>query len=42
MGQGRLEDLIVRAMRLQADFIVVDQDLTPPRLGPSPRPPTSR
>jgi len=29
MGQGRLEDLIVRAMRLQADFIVVDQDLTP-------------
>jgi GTP-binding protein HflX len=29
MGQGRLEDLIVRAMRLQADFIVVDKDLTP-------------
>jgi GTP-binding protein HflX len=29
MGQGRLEDLIVRAMRLQADFIVVDQNLTP-------------
>jgi GTP-binding protein HflX len=29
MGEGRLEDLIVRAMRLQADFIVVDQDLSP-------------
>src|SRR5262245_3082993 len=29
MGAGRLEDLIVRASRLQADFIVVDQDLTP-------------
>jgi GTP-binding protein HflX len=29
MGGGRLEDLIIRALRLQADFIVVDQDLTP-------------
>ena len=29
MGAGRLEDLIIRALRLQADFIVVDQDLTP-------------
>ncbi len=29
MGSGRLEDLIIRALRLQADFIVVDQDLTP-------------
>lgn len=29
MGAGRLEDLIIRAQRLQADFIVVDQDLTP-------------
>ena len=29
MGAGRLEDLIVRASRLQADFIVVDQNLTP-------------
>jgi len=29
MGAGRLEDLIVRASRLQADYIVVDQDLTP-------------
>jgi GTPase len=29
MGAGRLEELIVRASRLQADFIVVDQDLTP-------------
>lgn len=29
LGSGRLEDLIIRALRLQADFIVVDQDLTP-------------
>ncbi|HZN53983.1 MAG TPA: GTPase HflX, partial [Candidatus Polarisedimenticolaceae bacterium] len=29
MGAGRLEDLIIRASRLQADYIVVDQDLTP-------------
>ncbi len=29
MGAGRLEDLIIRALRLQADFIVVDQNLTP-------------
>jgi GTP-binding protein HflX len=29
MGQGRLEDLIIRALRLQADFIVVDRNLTP-------------
>jgi GTP-binding protein HflX len=29
MGSGKLEDLIIRALRLQADFIVVDQDLTP-------------
>ena len=29
MGSGRLEDLIVRASRLQADFIVVDQNLSP-------------
>jgi GTP-binding protein HflX len=29
MGAGRLEDLIVRASRLQADFLVVDQDLAP-------------
>jgi GTP-binding protein HflX len=29
MGAGRLEDLIIRALRLQADFIIVDQDLTP-------------
>ncbi len=29
MGQGRLEDLIIRALRLQADFIIVDQNLTP-------------
>ena len=29
MGAGRLEDLIIRASRLQADFIVVDRDLTP-------------
>ncbi len=29
MGAGRLEDLIIRAQRLQADFIVVDQNLTP-------------
>jgi GTP-binding protein HflX len=29
MGAGKLQDLIIRALRLQADFIVVDQDLTP-------------
>jgi len=29
MGAGRLEDLIIRTSRLQADFIVADQDLTP-------------
>ena len=29
MGAGRLEDLIIRASRLQADFIVVDRNLTP-------------
>ena len=29
MGAGRLEDLIIRALRVQADFIVVDRDLTP-------------
>jgi GTP-binding protein HflX len=29
IGSGRLEDLIVRASRLQAEFIVADQDLSP-------------
>jgi GTP-binding protein HflX len=29
MGSGRLEELIIRALRLGADFIVVDQDLSP-------------
>jgi GTPase len=29
MGAGKLEELIIRAQRLQADFIVVDQDLSP-------------
>ncbi|HKQ61566.1 MAG TPA: GTPase HflX, partial [Candidatus Polarisedimenticolaceae bacterium] len=29
MGAGKLQDLIVHSRRLQADFIVVDQDLTP-------------
>ena len=29
MGSGRLDDLIIRASRLQADYIIVDQDLTP-------------
>lgn len=29
IGSGRLEDLIVRASRLQADYIVADQDLSP-------------
>lgn len=29
MGSGKLEDLIIRALRLSADFIVVDQNLTP-------------
>jgi GTP-binding protein HflX len=29
MGSGKLQDMIIRALRLQADFIVVDQDLTP-------------
>jgi GTP-binding protein HflX len=29
MGSGKLQDLIIHAMRLQAEFIVVDQDLSP-------------
>ncbi len=29
LGAGKLEDLIIRALRLQADFIVVDRNLTP-------------
>ena len=29
MGAGRLEDLIILASRLQADYVVVDQNLTP-------------
>ena len=29
MGSGKLQDLIIHALRLQADFIVVDQDLAP-------------
>ena len=29
MGAGKLQDLIILALRLQADFVVVDQNLTP-------------
>ena len=29
MGSGKLQDLIIHALRLQAEFIVVDQNLTP-------------
>jgi GTP-binding protein HflX len=29
MGAGKLQDLIIHALRLSADFIVVDQNLTP-------------
>jgi GTP-binding protein HflX len=29
MGAGKLQDLIIHALRQQADFIVVDRDLTP-------------
>jgi GTP-binding protein HflX len=29
MGSGKLQDLIIHALRLQADFVVVDQNLTP-------------
>jgi len=29
MGSGKLQDLIIRALRLSADFIVVDKNLTP-------------
>ena len=29
MGAGKLQDLIIHAQRLQADFMIVDQDLTP-------------
>jgi GTP-binding protein HflX len=29
MGAGKLQDLIIHALRLQADFIVVDQNLAP-------------
>ena len=33
MGSGKLRDLIIHALRLQADFIVVDQNLTPAQAG---------
>ncbi len=29
MGAGKLQDLIIHALRLQLDFVVVDQNLTP-------------
>jgi GTP-binding protein HflX len=29
MGSGKLQDLIIHAQRLQADFLIVDQDLSP-------------
>jgi len=29
MGSGKLQDLIIHALRLQLDFLVVDQNLTP-------------
>lgn len=29
VGSGKLQDLIIHALRLQADFIIVDQNLTP-------------
>jgi len=29
MGSGKLQDLIIHALRLQLDFMVVDQDLSP-------------
>jgi GTP-binding protein HflX len=29
MGAGKLQDLIIHALRLQADFMIVDQNLTP-------------
>jgi GTP-binding protein HflX len=29
MGSGKLQDLIIHALRLQADFVIVDQNLTP-------------
>jgi GTP-binding protein HflX len=29
MGSGKLQDLIIQALRLQADYVVVDQNLTP-------------
>jgi GTP-binding protein HflX len=29
MGAGKLQDLIIHAQRLQADFLIVDQNLTP-------------
>jgi GTP-binding protein HflX len=29
MGSGKLQDMIIHALRLQSDFIVVDQNLTP-------------
>jgi GTP-binding protein HflX len=29
MGSGKLQDLIIHALRLQADYVVVDQNLTP-------------
>lgn len=29
MGSGKLQDLIIHALRLQIDFVIVDQNLTP-------------
>jgi GTP-binding protein HflX len=29
MGSGKLQDLIIHALRLQADYVIVDQNLTP-------------
>jgi GTP-binding protein HflX len=29
MGSGKLQELLIESLRLQADFLVVDQDLTP-------------
>jgi GTP-binding protein HflX len=29
MGAGKLQELLIESLRLQADFLVVDQDLTP-------------
>jgi hypothetical protein len=42
VGRGKLEDILVRAMQLDAAVFIFDPELTPGRPTPSPTSPTSR